>query len=264
VSGLPRITSRQHAFVRRCRDLAARRGETDGDVLLDGEHLLAEALAAGVPIEGVLTDGRAAEVVQRAREAGATIYDAIESVLEAASPVKHPSGVVSVVRWSPAEMSAVFDDPTPLVVGLVDVQDPGNLGSVIRAAAGLGATGVVVLDRSADPAGWRAMRGAMGSTFRVPVARASTADLLAEARRRGLRIAATSAERGEPIDRADLTRPLLILVGNEGAGLPEDLAAQADGTLTVPTGRGVESLNVAVTAALVLFEARRQRSGADA
>lgn len=262
MSGLPRVTSRQHAFVRRCRELAARRGETEGLVLLDGEHLLTEALAAGVPIEGVLTDGRGADVVRHAREAGAPIYEASASVLAAASPVKQPSGVVSVARWMPGPLARALDGRVPLVVGLVDVQDPGNLGSTIRAAAGLDATGVVVLDRSADPGGWRAMRGAMGSTFRIPVAHGSSADVLAEARRRGLRVAATSAGAGEPIDRADLRGPLLVLLGNEGAGLPDTLTAQADCTLTVPTGRAVESLNVAVTAALVLFEARRQRAGA--
>ena len=260
--GLERVTSRQHAFVKRCRALAARRGDADGSVLLDGEHLLMEAVAAGVPIEGVITDGRGAGAVRQARGAGAPIYDASASVLAAASPVKNPSGVVSVARWTPAPLSQVLDGRAPLVIGLVDVQDPGNLGSAIRAAAALGATGVSVLDRSADPGGWRAMRGAMGSTFRVPVAQGTSADVLADARRRGLRIAATSAGAGEPIDRADLRGPLLILLGNEGAGLPDTLAGQADLTLTVPTGRGVESLNVAVTAALVLFEARRQRAGA--
>jgi TrmH family RNA methyltransferase len=257
----PRVTSRQHAFVRRCRAIAARRGDAGGLVLLDGEHLLTEALAAGVPIEGVLTDGRGAEVAARARETGAPVYSASGAVLAAASPVKHASGLVTLARWAPAPLARALDGRNPLVVGLVDVQDPGNLGGAIRAAAGLDATGVVALDRSADPGGWRAMRGAMGSAFRIPVARAASSDLLAEARRRGCTVAATAAGAGEPIDRADLRGPLLILLGNEGAGLPADLAAQADVILTVPTGRGVESLNVAVTAALVLFEARRQRAG---
>lgn len=262
MSGLPRITSRQHAFVRRCRDLAARRGDAGGAVLLDGEHLLDEALAAGVPVEGVLTDGRGREVARRAHAAGAIVYDATASVLEAASPVKQPSGIVAVARWSPASLADALAGTLPLIVGLVDVQDPGNLGSAIRAAAGLDGTGVVVLDESADPGGWRAMRGAMGSTFRIPVARSTSAALVEEARRRRITIAATSAGAGEPIDRASLRGPLLVLLGNEGAGLPASLAVQADVTLTVPTGRGVESLNVAATAAVVLFEARRQRSGA--
>jgi TrmH family RNA methyltransferase len=189
------------------------------------------------------------------------VAEASASVLEAASPVKHPSGIVSVARWAPAPLDRALEGPTPLVVGLVDVQDPGNLGSAIRAAAGLDATGVVVLDHSADPGGWRAMRGAMGSTFRIPVTRGAAEDVLAESRRRGIRVAATSAGAGEAIDRADLRGPLIVLLGNEGAGLAASLLDRTDQTLTVPTGRGVESLNVAVTAALVLFEARRQRAG---
>ena len=230
-------------------------------MLLDGEHLLEESLSAGLPIEAVLTDGRAGDLARRAAEAGASVYDATEAVLAAASPVRHPSGIVAIARWTPSALTEAFDGADPLIVGLVDVQDPGNLGGAIRAAAGLDATAVVVLDRSADPAGWRAMRGAMGSTFRIPVARGESMAALAEARRRGLAVAATTAGAGDAIDRADLRGPLLVLLGNEGAGLPAELAAQADRVLTVPTGRGVESLNVAVTAALVLFEARRQRSG---
>ena len=261
MSGLPRITSRQHPLVRRCRDLAARRGDSDGVVLLDGEHLLQESLSAGLPIEAVLTDGRARDLARRAAETGASVYEATEAVLAAASPVRHPSGIVAIARWMPSRLEEAFEGTNPLIVGLVDVQDPGNLGGAIRAAAGLSATAVVVLGRSADPAGWRAMRGSMGSAFRIPVARDESTVALAEARRRGIAIAATTAGAGDAIDRADLRGPLLVLLGNEGAGLPVDLTAQADRTLTVPTGRGVESLNVAVTAAIVLFEARRQRSG---
>ncbi len=254
---LPRITSRQHEVVQRVRRVAARR-ERGAGVLLDGEHLLVEALDAGVPVELVLSDGER-PVLERARRAGAAVYQGSSSVLEAASPVKQPSGVVALARWEPAPLADAFQGDRPLVVGLVDVQDPGNLGGTIRAAAALGATGVLALGDSADPGGWRALRGAMGCTFRLPVARGRLEEAVAEARRRGLRIAATAAAGGTSITRADLAGPLLVLIGNEGAGLPRPVSTQADLTLTAPMDRGVESLNVAVTAALVLFEARRQR-----
>ncbi len=231
-------------------------------MLLDGEHLIAEALAAGVRLDTVLADGRRPAVVWRARDAGATVYETTAAVLDAASPVQSPSGIVAIAEWSPAGCAdglGVEAGAVPLALGLVDVQDPGNVGGAIRQRDALGATGVLALDGTADPGGWKALRGAMGSTFRVPVARCSSRDAVTEARRRGLTIAAAVATTGSPIHDADLTTPLLVLLGNEGAGLPADRVAEADLRLTIPMRTGVDSLNVGVTAALLLFEARRQR-----
>jgi RNA methyltransferase, TrmH family len=257
-----RITSRRHPIVQRCRRLAARRRDDPG-VLLDGGHLITEALGSGVPIEVLLTtDGGASELATRAQAAGATVYLCPPAVLEVASPVHTSSGVVAIASWEPAAAPALFARTPPLVLGLVDVQDPGNAGSSIRSADALGATGVAMLDGTADPAGWRALRGAMGSTFHLPIARASSAEILQHARRAGVAVAATVASGGQPADAVDLRAPWLVLLGNEGAGLTKDIVGQADMRLSVPMRPGVESLNIAVTAALVLYEARRQRHGA--
>jgi TrmH family RNA methyltransferase len=142
------------------------------------------------------------------------------------------------------------------------VQDPGNVGSVIRSAHALGATGVLALGATADPAGWKALRGAMGSTFHLAVGRASLAGGLDAARAHGVSVAATVAHGGVEIDRADLNLapPLLLLAGNEGAGLPSDAIAHTDRQLRIPLRTGVDSLNVAVTTALVVWEIRRRAS----
>jgi RNA methyltransferase, TrmH family len=254
----PRITSRQHPVVQRFRRLAMNRRQEPG-ALIDGEHLVGEALAAGVPIGVLLTDGRASALEDRARKAGAAVYVGTPAVLEAASPVRTTSGIVGIATWQPADLRETLARAPALVIGLVDVQDPGNVGAAIRSADALGATGVAVLDRTADPGGWRALRGAMGSTFHLPVARGSTAEALQEASRARVAVAATVADSGEPVESADLRRPILVLIGNEGAGLPADVVGNADLRLTVPMRAGVDSLNVAVTAALILYEARRQR-----
>jgi TrmH family RNA methyltransferase len=148
------------------------------------------------------------------------------------------------------------------LLGLVGVQDPGNVGSAIRTADALGATGVICFDQSASPAGYKALRGAMGSTFRLPVASARLGEAVPDARRRGIRVAATVSRGGEPPTATALAGPVLILLGNEGTGLPDALVADADVRITVPMRPGVDSLNVAVTAALLLWEASdgRQRS----
>ncbi len=252
-----RVTSRQHPFVRRCRALASRRREDA--VLLDGDHLVRDALRAGVPLDGILADDRPRPWLADIQNRGdVPVYDGSAAAVAAASPVETPSGVVAIARWSPAALDTLFAPEAPLVVGLVDVQDPGNLGAAIRSAEALGASGVAALGTSADPGGWKALRGSMGSTFRLPVARGATADALARARARGVRTAALVARGGAALEAAALAAPLLVLAGNEGAGLPDDVLAAVDERVTIPMRPGVESLNVAVTVALLLWEANRR------
>jgi RNA methyltransferase, TrmH family len=252
-----RITSRQHPIVQRCRRLASRR-EADS-VLLDGEHLVADALTAGLAFQAVIADARHATLAGRAAAAGAIVYDATPAVIEAASPVRSPSGIVAIATWRPLDVPAALAK-TALAVGLVGVQDPGNTGSVVRSADALGAGAVVLLEGTADAAAWKALRAAMGSTFRIPVARGRLADTVRDARARGMTIAATVPHGGRALGAVDLSPPLFVLFGGEGAGLPPDIVAGADLLLTVPMRQGVESLNIAVTAALVMWEARRQAS----
>jgi TrmH family RNA methyltransferase len=255
-----RISSRHHAVVQRCRRLA-RRAEP-GAVLLDGAHVVGEALSAGVLIETLITDERDHAVASAAERAGVPIHVATAAVMDAISPVRTPSGVVAIARWQPAALASALEPAPALVLALRGVQDPGNLGSAIRAADALGATAVLALEETADPGGWKALRGAMGSTFHLPVATADTAAALAHCHARGVQVAATVAASGRDPAAVDLRTPTLVLLGSEGGGLPEDLVARADVRVTIPMSPRVNSLNVAVTAALILYEARRQRATA--
>ena len=254
------ITSRRHPLVLACRRIASGRAE-DAEILLDGEHLLEDAIAAAVPITAVLTRTPEPLIVSRARAAGAEVHAVTADVIAAASPVRTPTGVVAIARWRPRSLTDVLRCATGLVLALIDVQDPGNVGAVIRSADALGAAAVVAAGATADPAGWRALRAAMGSTFRVPVSQASVDALLDEARTHRTRVVATSAGDGERLDRARLSGLTVVLLGNEGAGLPDDVVRRADARLQVPMRSGVNSLNVAVTAALILYEAGRPHPG---
>ncbi len=267
-SALPRLSSRQHPAVRAIRRAAADPAAASGAVL-DGAHVIREALSAGLTVRTVIISpeflNRApaeADLVTEAARAGATVYQATAAVLEAASPVRTSSGIVALADWSPAPLPAALDPSRALAIGLIDVQDPGNVGAVIRSADALGATGVLALDATAHPGGWKALRGAMGSTFRLNVARGRSAAALAAARAAGVRVLATVAAKGTPVERCDLTTPSLVLIGNEGTGLPPAIVADADDRISIPMRAGANSLNVAVTAALVLYEARRQRGTA--
>ena len=265
----PRISRRQDPIVTRFRDAAKHHGQND-EVVLDGVHLLLDALRAGIAIDIVVAsadrlDDPSADVQELwrlVRGAGVPLHEATTGVIEAASPVRTPSGVVAIARWTLSPLTSMWAPPPALVLGLVDVQDPGNAGAVIRSADGLGATGVVMIGATADPASPKTMRGAMGSSFRVPVARASLGETMRAARAAGLKVAATSAPASASTDlhAADLTGPLLVLLGNEGAGLPAQALRTADVQLSIAMRPGIDSFNVAVTSALILYEARLQRS----
>ena len=257
---MERISSRQNAMVKRFREVA--RGGHPHLMLLDGAHLLNEAVAAGIPIEAAGFADRTGheQLMRAAADSGADVFHVTEQVLAALSPVREPSGVVAIAKRRKNSLDDVFATSPALVVMLSEVQDPGNAGAAIRAAEGCGATGVVCSDATADPFGWKALRGAMGSTFRLPVASKQPLDAaIAHARTRGLRVFATTARGGTPLPDCDLRGPAAILCGSEGPGLSDSVIAAADVRMTIPMQPPVESLNVAVAAALVVYEAARQR-----
>jgi RNA methyltransferase, TrmH family len=257
---MERIASRQNALVRQFRDTA--QGVVDDALLLDGDHLIQEALASGVVVNVAAFSARLADgrLASRLQSAGTRVVVVSDAVLDAMSPVRSPSGVVAIAGRPAASLEGALAKKPALVLMLHDVQDPGNVGAVVRAAEGCGATGVVCSERTADPFGWKALRGAMGSTFRLPLAvRQPLPAAIAVARTNGLRIFATAARGGTPLAECDLRVPAAILLGGEGVGLPADLVDTADVRLTIPMQPPVESLNVSIAAALVIYEAARQR-----
>jgi RNA methyltransferase, TrmH family len=142
----------------------------------------------------------------------------------------------------------------------VGIQNPGNLGSLLRTAEAAGATGAWLTEGCADPYSWKSLRGSMGSAFRLPLRRrVETASLAETLRARGLRTLAAGATAARRYDAVDLRGPLALLLGSEGAGLPDELAAAAELRVSIPLARPVESLNVGVAAGILLFEAARQR-----
>jgi TrmH family RNA methyltransferase len=263
------IHSRQHPFVRRCRALARGHDPEIGEILLDGVHLVQEALSAGLGglTVAVRSDAREQPDVMlllgELTTAGAVILDVSAEVIAAASPVRTPSGIVAVATFTLKPLGEVFRRTPSLVVAAIDVQDPGNVGAIVRSAEAAGATGVVVAGQSADPLGWKAIRGSMGSVFRTPVASAATLEAMIDAARaRGLVIVATTPSGGRDLFDMDLTRPTLVMVGGEGGGLAPTLMEAADARMRIPMEPPVESLNVAVATGVILFEARRQRLAA--
>ena len=258
---MPDITSRQHAIVRAFKSAA--QGD-DGMMLLDGWHLLQDAADANIEIVTVAVTGapptpvEAALLEQVARQCD--VFTVTTAVMDAMSPVRTPVGVVAIARRPTVTLPDLLRPEPALVVVAIDVQDPGNVGAMIRSAEAGGATGVLLAGASADPWGWKALRAAMGSTFRLPVQRVSaTSRILGDLKKAGIALVATVPRGGAPPHRVDLRHATGLILGGEGPGLRKDVLGIADEQLSIPMRPPVESLNVAVAAALLVYEARRQR-----
>jgi RNA methyltransferase, TrmH family len=240
------ITSRQHALVKTFRRVA--RGDHKLAVL-DGWHLVDEALRANARIETIaVTRERASAraLLDRAHNSGAQIVEVSTAVMEALSPVRTPSGVVALVNKRSASVQHLLKGPAPLILLAVDMQDPGNVGAIVRSAEAGGATGVA--------------RAGMGSTLRVPILHEKeVAPLVMALREARVKVIAAVPRGGDDMYRVDMRGPVAFMLGGEGSGLPDQTLAAAVDRVSIPMTSPVESLNAAVAAALLVYEARRQR-----
>jgi TrmH family RNA methyltransferase len=257
------IRSRTNPLLRRLRRIRADGGRADGLALLEGPKLVAEAIGAGVEIVEAAASPRgrerAAPLLDTLEGRGTRVRQVDEALLASFSPAETSQGVLALARRPRFEEASLYVG-LPLVVVAVAIQNPGNLGALLRTAEAAGASGALLTTGCADPFSWKALRGAMGSAFRLPHLTGLTlVDALRRLQARGLPLAATATSGGTPYDRADLSQPLGLLFGSEGAGLTSEVMAQADVILTVPLAPRVESLNVGVAAGILLFEAARQR-----
>ena len=264
---MERISSRHNPLVRRFRELSSGASGTANDVLLDGEHLVREAVTSHVRFEVAAVRADAGDPALHAladdiAADGGRVVEVTTAVLHAMSPVREPSGIVAIASFPRSTLHSAMERQPQLVFLLHGVQDPGNVGAIVRASEACGVTGIVAGEGCADPYGWKALRGSMGSSFRVPVAhKVPLAEAARAAKARNVRVLAAVPRGGEPLPTVDLRRPVAILLGGEGPGLPDTLLTLADGTLSVPMRKPVESLNVSIAAALIGYEASRQRDG---
>lgn len=258
------LRSRANPLFKRLRALRDR-GASGDLCLLEGPTLVAEALEAGVAMMEVAASprartrprGRAVLAALRAR--GVAIRWLHDDLLSSLSETETTQGFLALAHRPSFDEARVVEG-TPLVLVAVAVQDPGNLGGLLRTAEAAGATGAYLAEGCADPLSWKALRGAMGSAFRLPHVRGLPAPaVLDRLEARGVRVLATAADGQTRYDETDLTSPVALVVGGEGRGLPEAIARRAAARLRIPMAPGVESLNVGVAAGLVLFEAARQR-----
>jgi TrmH family RNA methyltransferase len=233
---------------------------------IEGTNLLEEALHAGLRIDCVFAaQGHEHLLEPLSLPPEIEILLLPSELLNSAVTTEAPQPIAALVEapaWSWEDLSDPEKKTAPLLVILAGLQDPGNLGTVLRSAEAFGANGVVSLPGTVSAWNPKVVRASAGSVFRLPLLAATPEELFPFLRERGIRIFTTAVHGADPLQSADLTGPAALIIGNEGNGVPQEIAAQADGALTIPCPGPVESLNASVAASILLYEVSRQRSAA--
>ena len=255
------VQSRQNSRVKELRFALSHAGRRAKDpVALEGQHLVAEALRSGLTLTTVFLREGSERLLDSLIVTDETeILILTEDVFHSAVSTETPQGIAALAI--PVEFDA--DDlftGVPLVVVAAELRDPGNLGTLLRSAEAFGATGMILLPGTVSPWNSKALRASSGSAFRMPVISLEKDAAIALLRKRGLQLLASTVDGGEPALSIDFDRPTALFIGNEGAGLSPDLIAAADFRITIPCPGPVESLNAAIAASVLLYEASRQRS----
>lgn len=280
-AGLPAITSSENRWLKRFRSALAGEREDDGMVGVEGLRMVEAALGSDLRVEALLVSDSGERHMARLGPLltkGVQILRTSDRLFAGVAATKAPQGIATLVQTRQAAVEDLLRG-TALVVVLVGVQDPGNVGTILRAAEAFGATGAATCSAdelgTADPLGPKALRASSGSALRLPILHGLQASsLLARLRTAGVKLYAATKEESGRLPRAgspalrpweaDWKSSTAMLIGNEGAGLPEEIVRAADMRVSIPqaaasTPIGVESLNAAMAATVLLYEAMRQR-----
>ncbi len=265
---LRRVEGRHNALVKQLRQAFSRAERTeDGDCAIEGVRIVEEATRSGLRFRAVFFRESAQDRADRLLpQIGAHVETLLlpDKLFDGAVPSDTPQGVAALVRLKEFSIEDLIErlHVGPIMV-LAGLQDPGNLGTILRSAEAFGSAGVVTGEGTVSPFNSKVIRASAGSVFRLPLVVAKSAGGLEEACSRfkahGVRLIATSSHKGTSLDQAKLAGPVAVFVGNEGSGVPRDLISKMDETVVIPHTPQVESLNAGVAGSIVLYEAARQR-----
>jgi TrmH family RNA methyltransferase len=261
------VQSKQNSRLKELRRLLAHPAQQAGGLAaIEGPNLLEEALRAGLRVETVfVAQGEEGLLETLPLPPETEVLLVPRDVLESALSTEAPQPIAALIEqpsWSWDNIFSPSSKAAPLLLILAGVQDPGNLGTILRSGEAFGATAVLSLPGSVSAWNPKAVRASAGSLFRLPMISVSAEECLQRLRANGVKIWTTAVYGAEAADRIDLTGPVALIIGSEGNGVPTALAALADGAVTITCPGPVESLNAAVAASVLLYEAARQRRSA--
>ena len=261
---LRRVEGRHNPLVKELRS-AFSHGELTkhGYCAIEGLRILEEAIRSSLRFRAVFFSESAAARAQRLlSQIGAHVETLLlpDKLFSTVVPSETPQGVAALARWKEFSLEEVLArSQGGSLLAVSGVQDPGNLGTILRSAEAFGAGGIVLGEGTVIVFNPKVVRASAGSVFRIPVVRTKLADAAIEMKKHGLRLIATSSHKGAALDQANLSGPLVIFIGSEGAGLSRDLIKAMDEVVSIPHSPKVESLNAGVAASIVLYETARQR-----
>jgi TrmH family RNA methyltransferase len=262
---LRRVASRQNALVKDLRRVFTQDEPTEqGYIGIEGVRLLEEAIRSGLRFQAVFFSeagrGHAARLLpQISSQTEALLLP--DDVFASAARTEAPQGVAALVKLRPAKFVDLLEQAETgiLLAGVAGIQDAGNLGTIIRSAEAFGARAVLLGEKTVSPFNSKVVRASAGSLFRQPILRVKMAEAIPLLKQHGVRVLATSSHKGKPLQEANFTGSAMLIVGNEGAGVPHEALALADELVTIPHSPRVESLNAGIAASILLYEAARQR-----
>lgn len=268
---LRRIEGRHNPLVKQLRQAFSRAELTEnGDCAIEGVRILEEAIRSGLRFSAVFfRESTQDRVESLLPQIGAQVETLLlpDKLFDSLVPSESPQGVAALVRLKEFSLDDIMErmQVGPIVV-LAGLQDPGNLGTILRSSEAFGSAGAVLGEGTVSPFNSKVVRASAGSVFRLPVihahgksATAKLEEVSEKLKAKGVRLIATSSHKGTPLGEADLKGPAAIFFGNEGAGLPREVMAKMDEVVAIPHTPQVESLNAGVAASIVLYEAARQR-----
>jgi TrmH family RNA methyltransferase len=261
------ITSRDNSLLRQAR--AVRDGKVEELIFVEGLRLCEEALRSRLTIEAVIVSQelqrkeRTAGVIDELSQAAKRIGSVSEKLLESVSYTKTPQGIVVLAQRPEASESRLGAqlDGRPLLVVLHQINNPVNVGAILRTSEAAGATGVITTKNTSDPFSPKSLRGAMGSAFRLPIWSGPTyTETIEWCRQRGITTICAAVNATTTYTEIDWTGPSALILGPESTGLTVEEMELADQRVSIPMRGMAESLNVAVATGVLLFEAARQRT----
>jgi len=261
---LRRIEGRHNPLVKLLRQAFAGADCTrNGDCAVEGLRIVEEAIRSGLRFRAVFFRDSEQVLAERLLpQIGVHVETLLlpNKIFDNAVPSETPQGVAALVHLKESALEEIMErlQVGPLVV-IAGLQDPGNLGTILRSAEAFGSAGVILGEGTVSPFNAKVVRASAGSIFRVPVIRAKLDAVSSQLRAQEIRLVATSSHKGTPLGEARLTGPLAMFIGNEGSGLPRDLMTRMDEVVVIPHAPQVESLNAAMATSILLYEAARQR-----
>jgi RNA methyltransferase, TrmH family len=259
------IASRQNALVKDLRKAFSQSEPTGGGAIaIEGVRVIEEALRSGIKFQAIFFSERARDHATRLMPQISSQTEALllpEDVFSSAVDTETPQGVAALVKLKAPKLDDLLEqvDGNFLTVAVAGIQDPGNLGTIIRSAEAFSARGVLLGEKTVSPFNPKVIRASAGSMFREPLIRVKLAEAISQLKQAGVRVLASSSHKGKPLHEAGFIGPLMIAIGNEGAGLPPEILSAADELITIPHSSRVESLNAGIAASIFLYEAARLR-----